>query len=120
MPDNPSLPDRNSLSWRRQLVFGWTASVRFGRSKPWTMVRPCPWKSLSAISMRVALSAVAVNAAMVASGKCCESEASCSYSRRKLGPHLEMQCASSMTNRPGPIRPIAASMRGVISRSGER
>ncbi len=68
MPDCPFLSDRNASSCFDQCSFCATPSRRFGRSKPWTMVRPSPLNSFAAMSARVALSAVAVKAAMRAAG----------------------------------------------------
>ena len=64
MPDCPFLSARNASSCFDQWVLCATPRRRFGRSKPWTMTRPAPWNSLCAMSARVALSAVAVKAAM--------------------------------------------------------
>ena len=80
---------------------------------------PLPRKSFVAMSWRVAMSAVAVKAASVALGKRSCSADSASYSGRKLAPHCEMQWASSMTNIAGSSLSSWASIRSVISRSGD-
>ena len=67
----------------------------------------------------VAASAVAVKAERVTSGNTSDSRARASYSGRKAGPQREMQWASSTAMRASGSRASAASMRSVISRSGE-
>jgi hypothetical protein len=83
------------------------------------MLRLPPFNSLAAMSSRVAASAVAVKAASGTPGKAAGSRASASYSGRNEGPQREMQCASSTAISASGRRCSAASMRSVISRSGE-
>src|SRR5215813_3556488 len=64
MPDCPFLSARKAISCFDQCVLCATPRRRFGRSKPCTMVRALPPNSFCAISARVALSAVALNAGM--------------------------------------------------------
>jgi hypothetical protein len=51
------------------LIFETTENDKFGRSNPFTKTNPFDPNNFSLISLRVALSAVAVNPAIVESGK---------------------------------------------------
>ena len=69
MPLAPACRPTVSRSWRFHSFFGETVRRMFGRSKPSTSVSTSPPKSRSAISARVASSAVAVSAAIGTPGK---------------------------------------------------
>jgi hypothetical protein len=119
MPDWPRRASAKSSICCFQLRFISTASVRFGRSKPVTTMSAPPPNSLEAMSSRVIGSAVAVSAAMGVSGNLSFSLARSAYSGRNAGPHCEMQCASSTAISDGRSLAAAASIRSVISRSGD-
>jgi|GEM_PF-6896732 len=86
---------RNRSICRAGLSFGWKVSRMFGRSKEWTKIfggRSCG-NSRSAISARVAASAVAVSARVWTLPSAVRARAISRYSGRKSCPHCETQCS---------------------------
>ena len=99
MPASPGCASSRSMSWRVASAFGRIARNRFGRSNERTKTRGARTNSLSAISARVGLSAVAVTAIIWTSGSASATSRRRRYSGRKSWPHCETQCASSMARR---------------------
>src|SRR5580704_13110236 len=120
MPLSPAWSRTNPSTWRAERSLGLKASRRFGRSKLLMNTRGGAGNSLSTMSPRVGVSAVAVSARVCRRPPIWRATLpSARYSGRKSWPHCETQCASSIAIKVTWLSASISTVSGRASRSGD-